>query len=421
MSKNRSPKLSVIVPVYNERYTIEEIVRRINNVAIDKEIIIVDDGSTDGTRDILQELKQDNLRIVLKNRNEGKGAALAVGFAHVTGDIVIVQDADLEYDPHEYHQLIKPIIDGNADVVYGSRFLSTQTRRALFFWHMVGNKLLTLLTDMVCNLTLTDIETCYKAFRSDIIKNITIEEPRFGFEPEITIKISRFNCRIYEVGIAYYGRNYYAGKKAGWKDGFEAIKCILKYGILRVVFNEELFLEKFLRRLCLKRILPHIKNSQVVCDIGCGSHFVLLRRISDMARECIGIDRKVRSMAYSNLRILSMDIDDTLPLENESVDVVTMLATLEHFDNDKTILLEAKRILKPEGRLFITVPSRNAKWIIHFLAFGPGLISRSEIREHKRYYTPKSLQSLLFDCGFKDIHIVSFEFGCNLFCSARRP
>lgn len=420
MNKKSSPKLSIVVPVYNERYTVKEIIRRINNVSIDKEIIIVDDGSTDGTRDVLQELKQDNLRIVLKDKNEGKGAALAVGFGYVTCDIVIVQDADLEYDPQEYHQLIKPIIDGNADVVYGSRFLSTQTRRALFFWHMVGNKLLTLLTDMVCNLTLTDIETCYKAFRSDIIKNITIEESRFGFEPEITIKISRLNCRIYEVGIAYYGRNYYAGKKAGWRDGFEAIKCILKYGILRAVFNEELLLEKILRQLRLKKILPYIKNSQVVCDIGCGSHFVLLRRISDMARECIGIDRKVHSMAYSNLRILSMDIDDTLPLEDESVDVVTLLATLEHFDNDKTILLEARRILKSDGRLFITVPSRSAKWLIHFLAFGLGLISRSEIREHKRYYSSKSLKTLLSDCKFKDINIVAFELGCNLFCSARK-
>lgn len=421
MNKNRSPKLSVVIPVYNERHTLEEIIRRINNVNIDKEIIIVDDGSTDGTRDVLKDIQQDNLRIILKDKNEGKGAALRIGFAHVTGDIVIVQDADLEYDPQEYHQLIKPILDGNADVVYGSRFLSTQTRRALFFWHMVGNKLLTLLTDMVCNLTLTDIETCYKAFRSDVIKNITIEEKRFGFEPEITIKISRLNCRIYEVGIAYYGRNYYAGKKAGWRDGFEAIKCILKYGIMRNIFNEEPFLEKYLRQVRLKKILPHIKNTQVVCDIGCGSHFVLLRKLSDMARECIGIDKKVHPMRYSNLRILAIEINDTLPLEDDSVDVVTMLATLEHFANDKGIALEAKRILKSGGRLFITVPSKNAKWIIHILAFGLGLISRSEIREHKRYYSARSLQALLLNCGFKNIKVSAFEFGCNLFCSASKP
>ncbi|MFA5075654.1 MAG: bifunctional glycosyltransferase/class I SAM-dependent methyltransferase [Candidatus Babeliales bacterium] len=421
MNKNRGPQLSVVIPVYNERDTLEEIIRRINDVNIDKEIIIVDDGSTDGTRDVLKALRQDNLRIIFKDKNEGKGAALSVGFAHVTGDIVIVQDADLEYDPQEYHSLIKPILDGVADVVYGSRFLSTQTHRALFFWHMVGNKFLTLLTDMVCNLTLTDIETCYKAFRSDVIKNIAVEEKRFGFEPEITIKISQMNCRIYEVGIAYYGRSYYAGKKVGWRDGFEAIKCIIKYGIMRSVFNNEPFLEKFLRQFRLGKILPFIKMSQVVCDIGCGSHFVLLRKISDRTKECIGIDRKVVPASYSNLHIFSMEINDTLPLEDASVDIVTMLATLEHFDNDKGIVLEARRILRPGGRLLITVPSKNAKWIIHVLAFGFGLISRSEIREHKRYYSAKSLHALLSNCGFEDIKVAAFEFGCNLFCSARKP
>lgn len=413
-------KLSVVMAVYNEEYTIEEIVRRIRAVDIDKEIIIVDDCSTDGTRKILNSLKDKNIRVFLKEKNEGKGSALKLGVAEASGDIIIIQDADLEYDPQEYHKLIKPILGGDADVVYGSRFLSTETHRALFFWHMVGNKLLTLLTDMVSNLTLTDIETCYKAFRRDVIKNIKIEEKRFGFEPEVTIKVSQMNCRIYEVGIAYYGRSYHAGKKAGWRDGFEAIKCIIKYGILRRMFNNEPLLEKFLRQQRLKKALPYIKNSQTVCDIGCGSHFVLLRRISDIARECIGIDKKVSPMSYSNLRIHSMEINDILPLRDETVDIVTMLATLEHFQNDEKIVGEAKRILKKGGRLLITVPSKKSKIIINFLAFGLGALSRDEIREHKRYYTPNSLKDLLLNCGFSEVKAVPFELGFNIFCIARK-
>ncbi|MFA5337782.1 MAG: glycosyltransferase [Candidatus Omnitrophota bacterium] len=413
-------KLSVIIPVYNEKNTIQEIVCRVQAVDIKKEIIIVDDGSTDGTRDILVRMKDNNVKIILKDENEGKGSALRLGFAQASGDIVIVQDADLEYDPQEYHKLIKPIIDGNADVVYGSRFLSTETHRALFFWHMVGNKLLTLLTDMVCNLTLTDMETCYKAFRNDVIRNIVIEEKRFGFEPEITIKISQMNCRIYEVGIAYYGRSYYAGKKVAWRDGVEAIKCIIKYGMLRHFFNQEPFLEKFLRKLRLRKIIPYIKNNQIVCDIGCGSHFMLLRKISNITKECIGIDKKVVSMQYSNLRIQSMRIDNTLPLEEDSVDIVTMLATLEHFENDSEIIKEARRILKPEGLLLITVLSTKAKGILHFLAFGCRLVSRSEILEHKRYYTAASLRELLTKGNLYKIEVNSFEFGFNLFCVASK-
>lgn len=405
--------------VYNERYTIEEIVRRIQAVDLEKEIIIVDDCSTDGTTEILSRLKEKNIKIIFKDKNEGKGSALRLGFAQASGDIIIIQDADLEYDPQEYPKLIKPILGGDADVVYGSRFLSTGTRRALFFWHMVGNKLLTLLTDMVCNLTLTDMETCYKAFRSDVIKNIKIEEKRFGFEPEITIKVSQMNCRIYEVGIAYYGRSYHAGKKAGWRDGFEAIRCIIKYGILRNIFGKEPFLERFLRRQRLNKVLPYIKNSPIVCDIGCGSHFVLLRKISDVARECIGIDQKVSPMEYSNIRIYSMKINDALPLTDKSVDVVTMLATLEHFENDMKIVQEAGRILRQPGLLLITVPSEKAKGIINFLAFGLGLLSRAEIREHKRYYSPDSLKNLLLRCGFNEAKVIPFQLGFNLFCMAK--
>ncbi len=222
-------KLSVVIPVYNERRTIEEIIRRVEGVAIEKEIIVVDDCSTDGTRDVLKELDGKNqVKVIYQPQNQGKGAALREGFKHATGDIIIVQDADLEYDPREYPQLIAPIIEGKADVVYGSRFLSGP-HRVLFFWHYVGNKILTTLSNMLTDLNLSDMETCYKAFRADVIKRIRLRENRFGFEPEVTAKIARMGCRVYEVPISYHGRDYSQGKKINWKDGVAAIYCILKY------------------------------------------------------------------------------------------------------------------------------------------------------------------------------------------------
>lgn len=224
-------KISVIMPVYNERQTIHKIIEKVQQVNLEKEIIIVDDCSTDGTRECLEKLKEDNIKIFYHERNKGKGAALQTGFNHVSGDIVIIQDADLEYDPDEYHRLIRPIVSGQADVVYGSRFLSGSERRVLFFWHYVGNKLLTYISNIITNLNLSDMETCYKVFRSDILKKIRIEQNRFGFEPEFTVKIAKEKLRIYEVGISYYGRDYAEGKKIGWKDGVAALWCLLKYHI----------------------------------------------------------------------------------------------------------------------------------------------------------------------------------------------
>jgi glycosyltransferase involved in cell wall biosynthesis len=194
-----------------------------------KQIIVVDDGSTDGTRELLQGLRADDLTVLLHERNRGKGAALATGFAAARGEICIVQDADLEYDPAEYPLVIGPILQGKADVVFGSRFQGAAPHRVVYFWHRVGNGVLTLLSNMLTDLNLTDMETCYKAFRTEIIQAIRIREQRFGFEPEITAKLARRRCRIYEVGISYYGRTYDEGKKIGWKDGVRAIWCILKY------------------------------------------------------------------------------------------------------------------------------------------------------------------------------------------------
>ena len=226
-------KLSIVIPCYNERETIAGIINAVRSAPVEnREIIVVDDCSTDGTAELLRaELASGVDRVIYHEKNLGKGAALRSGFAVATGDIVLIQDADLEYDPNEYPILIDPIISGHADVVFGSRFLSGRPHRVVYFWHMVGNKFLTLLSNMFTNLNLTDMETCYKAFRGPIIKAIEIEENRFGFEPEITAKVAALNCRIYEVGISYSGRTYQEGKKIGWKDGFRAMYAILKYNL----------------------------------------------------------------------------------------------------------------------------------------------------------------------------------------------
>ena len=226
-------KLSIIIPCYNEVSTIEKIIEKINlQTDIDKEIIVVDDYSTDKTRLILEnELKDKIDHLVLNHQNQGKGYSIRKGIEKATGEIVLIQDADLEYDPIDYKKLIRPIKEGLADVVFGSRFLGLGERRVLYFWHTVGNKFLTLLSNMLSNLNLTDMEVCYKVFRSEELKKLKLTENRFGFEPEITAKIAKKNLRIYEVGVSYFGRKYNEGKKITWRDGFSAIRCIIKYNL----------------------------------------------------------------------------------------------------------------------------------------------------------------------------------------------
>ncbi len=227
--------LSVVMPVYNEQETLDRIVRRVASTTLKAELVAVDDGSTDGSLEILRRLESEGLidRVIVHERNLGKGAALASGFAAATGDFVIVQDADMEYDPAEYRKLLEPILDDRADVVFGSRFLGGEPHRVLYFWHYVGNRFLTLLSNMVTNLNLSDMETCYKCFRREVLDGLVIEERGFGVEPELTAKVAAGGWRVYEVGVSYSGRTYAEGKKIGWKDGFRAIYCILKYGVFR--------------------------------------------------------------------------------------------------------------------------------------------------------------------------------------------
>ena len=242
--------VSVVIPVYNERAYIEQVLLRVQAVDLEKEVLVIDDGSTDGTRELLHDFEQkqaagqreiavqngrallplENIRFIFQDRNQGKGAAMRRGFEMVNGDVVLVQDADLEYDPKDYHKLLEPIFDGRADVVYGSRFLGGP-QRVHYFWHYVGNKFLTLLSDMLTNLKLTDMETCYKVFRREVVQSFRLKSDRFGFEPECTAKVARGNWRIYEVPISYSGRTYAEGKKITWKDGFATLWYILRYNL----------------------------------------------------------------------------------------------------------------------------------------------------------------------------------------------
>ncbi len=229
------PTLSVIVPCYNEVETLEALVEAVRASPVpDVEIILVDDGSSDGTRELIRDKLEARVeQVIFHEHNRGKGAALRTGFQAAHGDVVIVQDADLEYDPRDYPKLLEPILEGKADVVFGSRFAGGQSHRVLYFWHSVANRMLTLFSNMLTDLNLTDMEVCYKLFRREVIQGIEIEEDRFGFEPEITAKVAKLGCRIYEVGVSYAGRTYAEGKKIGWRDGLRAVWCILKYNLLR--------------------------------------------------------------------------------------------------------------------------------------------------------------------------------------------
>ena len=411
-SPTRPPLLSVIVPCYNERATVAELLRRVREVPIDKEIIVVDDKSTDGSKDVVAALAAQwpELRHILQDVNQGKGAAIRRGIAEARGDVVLIQDADLEYDPEEYPKLVQPIIDGHADAVFGSRF-EGHPRRVMLYWHRLGNTFLTFLSNMTTNLDLTDMETCYKAFRRDVIQSIRLNSNRFGIEPEITAKLARRGYRIFEVPISYYGRDYWEGKKINWKDGFSAIWTILRYGLFHDPSSEPSTFATIRRRGRLRRynqwiwdrMRPYV--GQRVLEVGAGSgtmtRFMYGRELivaSD--RETPYVDRlrnAFRRRPGIAVEHLDLDNDDSLEMARYAFDTVTCINVLEHSKDDEAALRRVNKLLVPGGRVIIYVPA--GKSLYGEMDKGIG---------HQRRYDRDELAAKLKSAGF-DVELIAYQ------------
>jgi len=402
--------LSVIIPVFNERHTLGKLLDRVRAVPIRKEIILVDDASTDGTRDTIEGIQKswpadpnNELHVFLQPQNAGKGAAVRRGIEHVKGDIALIQDADLEYNPAEYPQLVEPILNGDADVVYGSRFLGGP-RRVLFFRHTMGNRLLTFLSNLFTDLNLTDMETCYKVFRTEILKRIHLKSDRFGMEPEITAKVAKMGCRIYEIPISYHGREYWEGKKIGWKDGFAAIWTILKYSFTDDDDNADAGYVT-LRRLRNAKgyndwvwslLDPYVGDR--VLEVGCGvgnfTHYLRQRDYvlaTDNNEEYLDMLRtSVEHLDQIEVENIDWEHADFEALRAHEFDTILCLNVLEHIENDRGALAAFASILPPKGRLVLQVPAMQSIY---------GEIDRAI--GHYRRYEETPLRHLLEDAGFE--------------------
>lgn len=368
--------LSVIIPVFNERLTLRQLVARVRAVPIRKQIIIVDDCSTDGTAAVVRELAavpadaHNRVEAIFQPRNAGKGAAIRTAIPVVSGDLALIQDADLEYDPAEYPALIQPILDGHADVVFGSRFLSGP-HRVLFFYHMVGNRLLTLLSNLCTDLNLTDMETCYKVFRSDVLRRLNLASDRFGIEPEITAKVARLGCRIYEVPISYHGREYWEGKKIGWKDGVSAIWTIFKYAVVDDLEQSDPAYAS-LRRLregrpyrewVWSQLRPRIGDRVLQVGAGSGGYTEFLRNhaqvlVTDGDPEHLTL-LHARFRHHDGIRPIAVDwqAPDLVALRAEGIDTVLALDGLAQVGDDDAALERLHALLAPGGRLLLQVPA----------------------------------------------------------------
>ena len=406
-------RLSILMPVYNEEGTLRTIVERVLGVAVEgideRELIIVDDASTDGTADVVRELAAQYGELIVAARhecNQGKGAAVRTAVSHVTGDLCIIQDADLEYDPRDYARLLGPILERDADCVYGSRFAASETRRVLFFWHSVGNKVLTFLSNCATNLNLTDMETCYKAFRSSVLKTIPIRSNRFGVEPELTAKCAKRGLRIYEVPISYHGRTYVEGKKIGWRDGVRALYCIIKYWIIDDSIHED-YGQQILREMegaprfskwLMDLSRPYLGRRvlEVGAGIGnqtremaCGHHVIA----TDYEEGYVDILRNAFA-GNSLVEVHQWDVQQPWPGEAPAVDAIFCSNVLEHVREDSAALRNMRACLAPGGRLILIVPRSRALFC-----------SLDECLEHQRRYDRADLDKALAETGYRVEHV----------------
>ncbi len=412
------PQLSVLVPVYNEVATVRALLARVMAVPITKEIIVVDDGSTDGTRAVLDEIsaatpatRENRLVVIFQERNQGKGAAVRRAVSEVTGEIALVQDADLEYDPAEYPRLIQPILDGHADVVFGSRFAGGP-RRVLFFWHTVANRLLTLVSNVCTNLNLTDMETCYKVFRADILRQIPIRSNRFGLEPELTAKVAHLRCRVYEVPISYHGRQYSEGKKIGWKDGVSALWTILRFTIRPDIGREDEGYTTLRRVEALRRYTAFLWDlmrpfvGRRVLEVGSGTG-VMTRYLStreevvasDLDPEYVELLKRTFA-DKPNVTVRQLDLArlGENGLEPRRFDTVVCANVLEHVENDAGSLRAMRELLTPGGRVVLIIPALQALYGAIDVAIG-----------HYRRYTRDEIAAKLRDAGLEVEHVSYFN------------
>jgi SAM-dependent methyltransferase len=412
-AQQQVPILSIVMPCFNEETTVERALRRVLEQPFVAEVVVVDDGSSDGTVEVLKRITDDRVRVVRHRVNRGKGAALRTGFGLVSAPFVAVQDADLEYDPAELADLLVPLLEGDADVVFGSRFLTTEARRVLYFWHSLGNKLLTLYSNMATNLNLTDMETCYKVFRREVLAQIVIEEDRFGVEPELTAKIAALGCRTYEIGISYHGRSYAEGKKTGWKDGVRAVWSVSKFSLLarrsrrrrehppNEFSAADQWLEVSLSSLedaehytdwLVSLVEPHAHGH--VLEVGAG-HGHYTGRIAEMATDVVACEPSERAAEIlegrfagrSDIRVVCADVAGAL--DYGPFDTAVMLNVLEHVEDDDKVLQQLRDALHPGGRLVLFVPAFELLYSRYDHAIG-----------HYRRYRRSELEAKASQAGF---------------------